>query len=282
MKKRKKRLKAKKKNAKIENKEFKKISWTYLLGIIFLLMFIFIIIYFSYSFNLFKGKSEIIKEEIKIGDRSFIFSKKVGVEKAPVIIVLHGGLQDSSVWFEENSQGLFVKNAIEEGYAIIAPDSLFPLCEGIKQWDYRKDSSDLIFFDEIFNWIWFREDLNSDDIYVAGISIGGFMASRLANHYGQNIKAIAVHSGGNADNIDLDPNNLCYVEYNFGETKIKEGHPRTLIIHGTNDSIIPYETSVAYYSSLKKAGVGVKLIPKQDEEHYWYSEYNGLVLEWFD
>lgn len=285
MKKRKNKQSTKRKVQREVDKKHKKTrSLIYPIVILILFLALFTILYLSYYSDSLK-KSEVIKEEIKIGERSFIFSKRADIEKAPVIIVLHGGLQDSSIWFEENEgngQAAFVKKAINEEYAIIAPDSVSPLCKDIKQWDYREESSDLIFFDEIFNWIWFRNDLDSERIYVTGISIGGFMTSRLAEHYGQNINAIAVNSGGNADNIYLSPNNLCYIEYNFDETPIKDDHPRTLLIHGINDSIIPYETSVAYYSSLRKSGTGVKLILEKGGEHNWYAKYNDLILEWFD
>ena len=108
------------------------------------------------------------------------------------------------------------------------------------------------------------------------------MTSRLAQHYGNAIDAIAIHSGGNADNIFLDPTGLCYVEYTYLFTDIKSDHPRTLLIHGDNDSIIPIETSLKYYEALKEAGRGVKLIVKEQGEHNWYSEYNDEILSWFN
>lgn len=226
--------------------------------------------------------SELIKEDIKYGDRSFIFAKKSDAEKVPVIIVLHGGKQDSNVWFEDNAQGRFVDEALEKGYAIISPDSIEPLCPDVKQWDYTENSTDFELFDYIFNWIWFREDLDADNVYVTGISIGGFMSSRLANHYGRNIKAIAIHSGGNADHVFVSPSNKCYIEYNFNNNKISPDHARTLIIHGTNDTIIPYEVAIAYYNALKEAGTGVKLIPKENAGHTWFEDYNKYIFDWFE
>jgi poly(3-hydroxybutyrate) depolymerase len=260
-------------------------TWLYVVGWAILLA---LIVFAVYSL-VYKANKEdlnvsgiIIKEKVKIGDREFIFSKYEGVKNAPVIILLHGGAQDDNVWFNENGQALIVESAINKGYAVIAPDSVRPLCENVKQWDYRENSSDLAFFDEILNYIWSKDDLDSDRIYVAGISIGGFMASRLAEHYGDSINAIAITSGGNADNLVVYPPSLCYVEYNYNLTNIKPDHPRTLLIHGDNDTIIPIEAALNYYGALKEAGRGAKIIVKEQGEHHWYPEYNDAILDWFN
>ncbi len=230
--------------------------------------------------NLPEEKQEIHKEKISLRDRNFIFLKE-NVEKSPVIIVLHGTRQDSEVWFQNNPQGAFVEKAVEKGYAIIAPDSKTPFCEEVRQWDVRDNSTDLEFFDEIFNWIWFREDLDSEKIYVAGISNGGTMASKLAEQRGNNIRAIMIHSATNAKNAKIT-NGTCYFQYFPNQTAISANHPRTMLIHGTNDTIISYENSLAYFNSLKEAGIGVVLIPKIDGDHFWYEEYNDLILSWFN
>ena len=273
-------------HAPVKTKEEKpvKLRWAHLVaGIIwiFLVASVVYLLVVDHAEKKSTTVSDIIQEKITIDGREFIFSKGENVKNAPIIIFLHGGAQDDNVWFSENDQALIVKSALERGYAVIAPDSLVPLCENEKQWDYRENSTDFAFFDEIFNYIWSRDDLDSDRIYVAGISIGGFMASRLAEHYGDLIDAIAIHSGGNADNLYLDPVGLCYVEYYYDRTTIRPDHPRTLLIHGDNDSTIPIEASLKYYGALKDAGRGVKLIVKEDGEHNWYPEYNDEILDWF-
>jgi dipeptidyl aminopeptidase/acylaminoacyl peptidase len=268
-----------------ENKKTNKSTCLYIIGGIILLALIISLVYF-FILNKTDKKdlsvSNITKEEVKIGGREFIFSKDENVKNAPVIIFLHGGAQDDNIWFSENDQALIVKSALNKGYAVIAPDSLRPLCGGVKQWDYRENSSDLSFFDDILNYIWSRDDLDSDRIYIAGISIGGFMASRLAEHYGDNINAIAISSGGNAENLVVYPPDFCYVEYNYNLTNIKPDHPRTLLIHGDNDTTIPIEASLNYYEALKKAGRGAKIIIKKQGEHHWYPEYNDDILNWFN
>ncbi|GEM_PF-2148742 len=288
MAKRKKRYSTKRKSVlkskKNFNKKTKRIYLTVLLLVVLVLLIGAAFLYF-FKFKeergIFKQERGIIQEVISVNGRQFIFSKKADVENAPVIIVLHGSAQNASSWFENHPQGDFVGLAIDRGYAVIAPEALSPFCPTFKQWDFRENSSDITFFDDIFNWIWLREDLDSDKIYVAGMSAGGFMASRLAQHYGSEIKAIAVHSAGNADNVYAAPG-VCYFQYNASLSSISPEHARTLLIHGTNDTIVPYEMSLFYYLSLKNAGRGVVLIPQLEEEHYWFDTYNGVILGWFN
>ena len=238
-----------------------------------------IIIIVLIGLNLPEEEKQQEKQKITLNNGQFLFYKTTN-EKTPVIIVLHGTRQDSEVWFETNPQGAFVEKAAEKGYAIIAPESKNPFCEEIKQWDTKKNSTDLEFFDEILNWIWLTENLDSERIYIAGISNGGIMASRLAEERGKNIRAIMIHSGTHADNAKIE-NNLCYYQYTINQTTISPNHPRTMLIHGTNDTIIPYEHTLEYYNSLKGTGIGVILIPKINGDHYWYEEYNDLILSWF-
>jgi poly(3-hydroxybutyrate) depolymerase len=267
-----------KKRASIKKREItnKKNVKIYLLILLFALLIGAALLYF---FN-FKEKRGIVKEVISIDERQFIFSKKADAENAPVIIVLHGSAQNSTAWFEGNPQGDFVKMAIDQGYAIIAPEALSPFCPAFKQWDFRENSSDIGFFDDIFKWIGLREDLDSERIYVIGISVGGFMASRLAHHYGSDIKAVAIHSAGNADNVVAVPQS-CFMQYNYNLSYIKPDHARTLLIHGTNDTIVPFEMSLYYYYSLKQGGRGAVLVPQLGEDHYWFDTYNGVILGWF-
>jgi poly(3-hydroxybutyrate) depolymerase len=268
-----------------KDKKINKSTWLYILGGVILLALIILAVYFIIEGKTNKedlSVSNITKKVVIIGDRQFIFAKEGNSTNAPVIIFLHGGAQDNNIWFAENDQALIVKEALDKGYAVIAPDSLKPLCENVKQWDYRKNSSDLVFFDDIFNYIWSRDDLDSDRIYISGISIGGFMASRLAEHYGDSINAIAIYAGGNADNLFVDPTNLCYVEYGYNFTSIRADHPRTLLIHGDNDTTIPIEAPLKYYEALKEAGRGAKMIIKVQGEHRWYPEYNEDILNWFN
>lgn len=221
-----------------------------------------------------------IKQEVSIGERSFIFSKRTST-KSPVIIALHGSLGNSSLWFEKKHYGLFVEQALERGYVIIAPDSSDPLCEGVKQWDYTENSSDLPFFKQIFEWIELREDLDSKEVYVVGISMGGFMASRLAHEYPDKIGALAILSAGNAKHM-YPKEDVCFFAYNFSKNSVKSSHPRTLLIHGKNDSIVPYQASLLYRSALENVGVEVKLLSEPYGNHHWYSKYNDDILKWFN
>ncbi len=248
----------------------------YFFILLVLLLFFSARIYFIYI-----KQNEVIKETISVNGREFIFSKKANVKNTSVIILLHGGTQNSETWFQNGSQGDFTRQAINKGHAIISPESLYPFCENIPQWDFQENSSDIGFLEDLFNWIGLRDDLDSDRIYVAGISVGGFMASRLAHNYPHKIKAIAIHSAGNADNVE-QIQDVCYFNYDYNLSYISPDHPRTLLIHGTNDTIIPYNLSLVYYDSLKSSGVESSLLLEPGADHFWYDKYNQDILGWFN
>ncbi|MCX7001524.1 MAG: hypothetical protein NT106_14710 [Candidatus Sumerlaeota bacterium] len=86
-------------------------------------------------------------------------------------------------------QKTFPQEALRADYAILAPDSGETPRSGVRQWDCMhrivERSEDLLFFRDLLNWVkkndWAR--LDAGRVYVAGISSGGFMASRLVLKY---------------------------------------------------------------------------------------------------
>jgi len=218
-------------------------------------------------------------------ERQFYYKKPSGSGPFPVIIVLHGRAQDADVWLNSSkAQGQFVSYALSEGYAIIAPDSVEPICPGVKQWDYTRttDSVDLPFFDKIFEWIDDNSQLNSNRIYVAGISSGGFMTSRLALYFPTKIKAVAIHSAGNADKVSFDSE--CNTNFDESIPTVSSDHPPTLLIHGENDNIVPYLMGQKYYQGLQNAGIEANMLSQTTCTicHRWFSEYDDDILDWFN
>jgi len=245
---------------------------------------------------------------ITLNGREFIFKKPSSGSNFPVIIVLHGGGQSADAWFSSNEQSQFVTDALADGYAIIAPNSGSPIYSSCtiqtKQWYYEKDWAtldDYDFFNEIFSWINSNQDLNSNRVYATGISSGGFMSSRLARSFGTSkLKAIAVHSSGDADSITHgDQSDLklctfgtggtipdaCGPTFNNIDSPINTNHPPTLIIHGTYDGMVPVASGEHYYDELNSAGIQVTKFIKTTGGitacHSWFSESSQKILDWF-
>ena len=74
-----------------------------------------------------------------------------------------------------------------------------------------KDSEDLPFFEEILHWINENPQLDSERVYVVGLSSGADMTSRVGMYFGnKRINSIVIHSGAHADKAVLayHPENL--------------------------------------------------------------------------
>lgn len=65
---------------------------------------------------------------------------------------------------------------------------------------------------------------------------------------------------------------------------ITENTPPILIIHGTDDGLVPYSQSVSLIAELKAHNVPCMLIPKQGRDHGWPSDKQdeNACISWFD
>jgi poly(3-hydroxybutyrate) depolymerase len=248
--------------------------------------------------NSFTNKINGPNEE-EINGRRFLWQSPNSTpseEGYPVIYVLHGATQYAETWFWNGKGGLkgsliwgkrqskFVETALEQGFFIIAPDSIRPYNLGPKAWDSStksfNESKDLPFIQDILDWM---KDppvpINSSKLFCIGFSSGAFMTSRIAHYFGEKFKAIAVNSGGNANNFSFD--NL---HHNFdfsSKQNISENHPPTLIIHGSKDNLVPVEAGIRYYEDLVNAGIKSHIILNSNGFHIWQSIFDKQILDWF-
>jgi len=251
-------------------------------GIIILLLFFILIIAHRNQRKELNLGSGVIKETDHINGRTFMYARNATGNKMPVIIVLHGRTQSADIWFENSAQGAFVKKAINERFAVIAPDSTTPICQGVKQWDYTKDFSDKAFFEGIFNWIDNQSEFDKERIYVTGISSGGFMTSRVGMVFADKVKAIAIASGGDADYSSVRRDNGCRTTFDKSVPIIEGNQPKTLFIHGDIDPIVPFSMDQNYYTALKDKGVETRFIKNRFGTHLWYNKYDQDILDWFN
>ena len=65
---------------------------------------------------------------------------------------------------------------------------------------------------------------------------------------------------------------------------ISKESPPTLLIHGTKDSVVPFQQSESFVDKLKKAGVSAKLVPKEGADHGWPTILDdlGTMIDWYD
>jgi len=182
-------------------------------------------------------------------------------------------------------QNMFLRDAIDKGYLVVAPDSIRPYIIGPRAWDsFTKDVSenkDLQFILDIIDWL-NNSNLPVDvnNVFGAGFSSGGFMCSRIGYCLGSNFNALAVHSGVNAESVKitlLGPVFDCESDLN-----LPSNHPPTVIIHGEKDPIVPMNCAIHFYNELLRHEIPAEILIDSDGEHIWLSDFNDEILDWFD
>ncbi|MBU5672356.1 alpha/beta hydrolase fold domain-containing protein [Paenibacillus sp. MSJ-6] len=215
-----------------------------------------------------------------------------GTAPRPVFIFIHGGGYKEGV---KEDAGEISMELARRGYAVL---SMNYRLKSVPFANFQKTLSDA--YEDIMDvitWVRLNEktySLNSGRIALGGDSAGGYLAINFANEYLKQdpsfVKPIFAL-------IDL-----------YGGTLESEAHPNlppVLMIHGTNDAMIPYEQSVVLASNLDRAGIYNNLFTMEgvghdykdpryfseitettayflwnvmgNPEHEWLPKYTGIV-----
>jgi poly(3-hydroxybutyrate) depolymerase len=242
--------------------------------------------------NIENNLNYISEFKIKILNNRIIFFKQPDIsipeDGFPVLLLFHGAVQHGFSWVIglnkwSKSQTIFTNKALEEGFFIIAPDSLKPVRPGPRAWDIfntGSNSKDYILIQDIIDWLDTGYlPIDNKNLYCAGFSSGAFMCSYIGHYFDDRFNAIAVHSGANSESISIasrgpifDLNGL----YNFSSN-----YPPTIIIHGNNDNIVPIDCANNFFSDLQRNNIQSRLLINIDEGHNWILQYDYEILDWF-
>ncbi len=148
----------------------------------------------------------------------------------PLVINLHG--RGGSMYEQEMISHMNTK-ADEEGFIVVSPQALG---QPSTWWPAPgpKGQEDLEFFEELISTLKSQHSIDPTRIYVTGFSNGGAMANRLACTMSEKIAAIASVAGAHPQMETCEPTLPVAV----------------LVIHGTDDPIIPYEGDGDYLPSI--------------------------------
>lgn len=145
-----------------------------------------------------------------------------GRHPIPLVFVYHGGGGTgaevrASFKLEEQAGGKAL---------FVYPDAT----TAAKEWDLERggeSNADMIFFDQILESISNTYCIDTNRVFVAGVSNGAFFANQLGCIRGGSIRAIASHSGGGPESAD----------YSFtGTLQCPQKPVAALIVHGTADT----------------------------------------------
>lgn len=131
----------------------------------------------------------------------------------PLIFALHGLGSDGATL---ESYARFAPEAEELGAVVVAPDALPP--------DRGWSDADLPFLASVLDDVEATHCIDRNRVWVAGLSLGGFMAARLACELPGRFAAVGAVAG-----FGFDPGRC-------------EGVPPipVLLFHGTADAVVPY------------------------------------------
>lgn len=207
-----------------------------------------------------------------------LFSK-VSKKQVPAVILIHGGY-----WSRGNRKELsdFATKLANNGYFAMTID--YHLLPKYKQVTQVEDVTKAI-------W-WLRENskrlgVDSSKIGVVGISSGGYLVAWAATH--DKIDINGTHSRPNAvvslcgpwdlspiAEKEISPNSIKLIELFCDEEDRKLASPQyvisssvppILLIHGSEDKIVPVSQSINAYKQLKSEHCNCKLVIVDKDDH---------------
>ncbi|MEX0779969.1 MAG: alpha/beta hydrolase [Balneolales bacterium] len=90
------------------------------------------------------------------------------------------------------------------------------------------------------------------------------------------------HTGSRFNLLGENPDQALLISLS-NERQVTQQTPPTILIHGTNDSAVPVENSLNFYTALKQAGVPAEIHIYEDGPHgFGLAEDNNLLSSWPD
>lgn len=183
----------------------------------------------------------------------------------PLLIVLHGGGGTGKQIEEETTLGGFDKLAEKENFIVAYPDAVE------KHWnDGRNDPysysaqhniNDVKFISRLIDHLQSKYRIDRTRVYVTGMSNGGMMTFRLGCELSNKISAIATVAASMPENLY--------------KTCSPENYISVLIIHGTDDPIVPWNGGDVVVFG-KKHG---KVVSIPETVNFWVTHNNCTPVE---
>lgn len=222
-----------------------------------------------------------------IANREILFSIPLKSVKSkntiPVVLFFQGS--GTPVEFTRSKTDRFqtyyelktIETLLNNGFAVIAPRA--PLNYA---WDTNffpwslnyKGTADYAVMVEILNKISEGSfgPLDTNRIYAAGLSSGGYQSSRMAITFPEKIRAVAIQSASYATCAGV----MCLIG------PIPDNHPPTLFLHGRRDMIVPLFTMEIYAQALQRKNIPVSIWIDDELGHAWSPEAPEQILNWFE
>lgn len=209
---------------------------------------------------------EFPKESITVGrvvrEYRLVVPKSVDFSKpSPLVFAFHGMGIDSKDLMPQYSK----LNETAQKHQFIL---VYPAAEG-KSWGLKpeKITSDLAFFDALLKDLVGKYQIDTNRIYVLGMSNGAYFANIVAKERSKQIAAMAGHSGG------LDVKNLA------AGVNANRKYP-LIIVHGKEDKILPLKLALASKEKYEKEGHEVEYVEVPNLGHQWATKIDVNEKIW--
>ncbi len=212
----------------------------------------------------------------------------------PVVMLFHGGDGYAADWIEiMGLPNAMTSIGLARRYFVIAPESgVSDQASGSatdvkKRWDSSVNSGDIPYILDIISWLpRSGYPVNPGRIFLAGISSGGAMTSRMCQSAPFLFKRVVIVAS-------MNPN---YLLFTPSTVAVSGDHPSTAFIHGTADWAVPIDRMREYYGGIPFPAAGggvdctftdatVKVKMKCEVPgggHTWFGQYNASIYDWFD
>jgi polyhydroxybutyrate depolymerase len=168
-------------------------------------------------------------ETVRLGDRWYDIALPANPQGAPLILALHGGGGDPAQFASASGFGAAATRA---GYAVAFPAGSGRRGDRLLTWNggyccgsaARQGVDDLGFLKEVIADASSRFGVDGTEVYLTGMSNGSIMSETFAAKHPDLVRAVAGVSG------TMDTR----------RTRV-QGRVPALVIHGTADTMVPYE-----------------------------------------
>lgn len=143
----------------------------------------------------------------------------------PIVMILHGGMGSGTKYLKSTK---FARIGDEEGFISVFPNGMYKSwadARGVSKAS-KRDVDDVKFLTKLIDKVSKEYSIDSDRVYVAGISNGGFMVQTLACETSGKFTAFASVISSLPENLS----NKCF----------KKRNTPMLLMNGTQDNYVPY------------------------------------------
>ncbi|MBY0383675.1 hypothetical protein K2X05_00830 [bacterium] len=223
-----------------------------------------------------------------------IYRPANSTQAAPVVIYFHGTNVPVDPHRPENApygltyENRFIETLADAGFVVIAPTAnrIVPyyVMPSVLAWEanvapysnHFSNSRDYQLVRRLFRdleTIVDTHSLDAENIFLAGFSSGGYMASRVVQEpeMAGLVRGIVLHSSSYGE---------CIASQCSIPKTLPKWHPETLLVANKDDTIVPFYTVELYTDRLEKNKIPFETFFSESGDHAWKKTHPQKMVDW--